>query len=245
MPPSLVSSHAYLPASSVAPVLPVSEVLIADDHPLFRDALQRAVLSALPQAKVHAADSVHSLLALVEQWPEADLLLLDLHMPGARGYSALAHIRGQYPGLPTIVVSGHEEAQVARRALAHGASAYIPKSSAGEDIVQAIRAVLDGDVWLPHHLLGGRMELKADEADVAARVASLTPQQFRVLTMIAEGLLNKQIAYDLAVSEATVKAHMTAIMRKLGVSNRTQVALAASQLAVEPGVLPPMPEDDD
>ena len=214
----------------------MSDVLIADDHPLFRDALQRAVLGALPEASVHCADSVHSLLALVEQYPEAELLLLDLHMPGARGYSALAHIRGQFPGLPTIVVSGHEEAQVARRALAHGASAYIPKSSSGEQIVQAIRTVLDADVWLPHARLGDASSaLKDDEAEIATRVASLTPQQFRVLTMIAEGLLNKQIAYDLGVSEATVKAHMTAIMRKLGVNNRTQVALAASQLAVEPG----------
>jgi DNA-binding NarL/FixJ family response regulator len=220
----------------------VSDVLIADDHPLFRDALQRAVLAALPDATVHTADSVPALFALIETMPDADLLLMDLHMPGARGYSALAHIRGQYPGLPTIVVSGHEEAQVARRALAHGASAYIPKSAAVEDIVQAVRAVLDGDVWLPHQLMGGTVELKADEADVAARVASLTPQQFRVLNMIAEGLLNKQIAYDLGVSEATVKAHMTAIMRKLGVSNRTQVALAASHLDVEKEAIPTTPD---
>jgi DNA-binding NarL/FixJ family response regulator len=216
----------------------VSDVLIADDHPLFRDALQRAVVAAVPDATVHTADSVPALFALIETMPEADLLLMDLHMPGARGYSALAHIRGQYPGLPTIVVSGHEEAQVARRALAHGASAYIPKSAAVDDIVEAVRTVLDGDVWLPHQLMGGTVELKADEADVAARVASLTPQQFRVLNMIAEGLLNKQIAYDLGVSEATVKAHMTAIMRKLGVSNRTQVALAASHLDVEKEAIP-------
>lgn len=217
----------------------MSDVLIADDHPLFRDALQRAVLAALPDATVHTADSVPALFALIEKLPEADLLLMDLHMPGARGYSALAHIRGQYPGLPTIVVSGHEEAQVARRALAHGASAYIPKSASVEQIVEAVRAVLDGDVWLPHQLMGGNVELKPDEADVAARVASLTPQQFRVLNMIAEGLLNKQIAYELTVSEATVKAHMTAIMRKLGVSNRTQVALAASHLDVEKEAAPP------
>src|SRR5574337_855371 len=109
--------HSLFPA-------PMPDILIADDHPLFRDALQRAVLAALPQARVHSADSVHALLGLIEQFPDAELLLLDLHMPGAHGYSALAHIRGQYPGLPTIVVSGHEEAQVARRALAHGASAY-------------------------------------------------------------------------------------------------------------------------
>ncbi|MDF3983882.1 response regulator transcription factor [Luteibacter sp. PPL201] len=219
-------------------------VLIADDHPLFRDALQRAVLAAVPGADVHAADSVPALFTLIESMPEADLLLLDLHMPGARGYSALAHIRGQYPGLPTVVVSGHEEAQIARRALAHGASAYIPKSAAVETIVEAVRAVLDGDVWLPPQFVLGHVELKADEADVAARVASLTPQQFRVLNMIAEGLLNKQIAYELGVSEATVKAHMTAIMRKLGVSNRTQVALAASHLDVEKEGLPGVSGDE-
>ena len=221
------------------------DILIADDHPLFREAMQRAVLAALPQARVHSADSVHALLGLIEQFPDADLLLLDLHMPGARGYSALAHIRGQYPGLPTIVVSGHEESLVARRALAHGAAAYIPKSTPGEAIVEAIRTVLDGDVWLPPSLLGSSTELRPDEAAAAARIATLTPQQFRVMTMIAEGLLNKQIAYDLGVSEATVKAHMTAIMRKLGVSNRTQVALAASQLAVEHETMPALPHDDE
>ncbi|WP_445147548.1 response regulator transcription factor [Dyella sp. Tek66A03] len=221
------------------------DVLIADDHPLFRDALQRAVLAAVPDARVHSADSVYNLLGLIDQYPDAELLLLDLHMPGARGYSALVHIRGQFPGLPTIVVSGHEDASVARRAVAHGASAYIPKSTPGEDIITAIRKVLDGDVWLPHQLLAGGAELKPDEAAVAARVATLTPQQFRVLTMIAEGLLNKQIAYDLGVSEATVKAHMTAIMRKLGVNNRTQVALAASHLALDQETMPPMPEEEE
>jgi DNA-binding NarL/FixJ family response regulator len=221
------------------------DVLIADDHPLFRDALQRAVLAAMPEVRVHSADSVYSLLGLIDQYPDADLLLLDLHMPGARGYSALVHIRGQFPGLPTIVVSGHEDASVARRALAHGASAYIPKSTPGDDIITAIRKVLDGDVWLPHQLVGGGAELKPDEAAVAERVATLTPQQFRVLTMIAEGLLNKQIAYDLGVSEATVKAHMTAIMRKLGVNNRTQVALAASHLSLDHETLPPMPDEEE
>src|SRR5574337_1506030 len=152
----------------------MTDILIADDHPLFRDALQRAVKTALPDARVHGADSVHALFERIEQFPDADLLLLDLHMPGAHGFSALAHIRGQSPALPTIVVSGHEEAQVARRALAHGASAYIPKSSGGTDIASAIRAVLDGDVWLPPQLVGGSAELKPDEADAAARIAALT-----------------------------------------------------------------------
>jgi len=219
------------------------DILIADDHPLFRDALQRAVLAAVSSARVHTADSVQALLGLIERYPDADLLLLDLHMPGARGYSALAHIRGQYPGLPTIVVSGHEEPQVARRALAHGASAYIPKSSSGAGIVAAIGAVLEGDVWLPPTLVGAAAtELEPDEAAAAAQVATLTPQQFRVMAMIAGGLMNKQIAWELGVSEATVKAHMTAIMRKLGVGNRTQVALIASHLAMEQETLPASPD---
>lgn len=221
------------------------EVLIADDHPLFRDALTRAVHAALPDAAVHGVDSVPALLALLESKPDADLLLLDLHMPGARGFSALAHIRGQYPGLPVIVVSAHEETAVVRRALGHGAAGYIPKSAAVESIVSAINAVLEGDIWLPSRFgADAHGELKPDEAEIAARVAELTPQQFRVLSMIAEGKLNKQIAFELNVSEATVKAHMTAIMRKLGVSNRTQVALVASHLALEQTPLPTLPDDE-
>ncbi len=220
------------------------EVLIADDHPLFSDALTRAVLGALPGVVVHGAASVPTLLALIEAHPQAELLLMDLHMPGARGFSALAHIRGQHPGLPIVVVSAHAEAAVVRRALAHGASGYLAKSAAVEDIGAAVRAVLEGELWIPTSVADARAELKPDEAAVAARLAELTPQQFRVLGMIAEGLLNKQIAYELGISEATIKAHMTAIMRKLGVSNRTQVALAASHLALDQTPLPAIPEDD-
>jgi DNA-binding NarL/FixJ family response regulator len=213
------------------------EVLIADDHPLFRDALKRAVSQALPDAALFDADSVPALFAQVEAHPHADLLLLDLQMPGARGFSALAHLRGQHPGLPVIVVSAHEETAIAQRALAHGASAYVPKSSAVADIVAAIGCVLDGDVWLPSQFGAPRDELKPDEASAASRIAELTPQQFRVLGMLAEGQLNKQIAYELGVSEATVKAHMTGIMRKLGCHNRTQVALAASHLLLDRSTL--------
>lgn len=220
------------------------DILIADDHPLFRDALERAVRIALPGADVHSAVDVHELLGLTEAFPDAELLLLDLHMPGARGYTALAHIRGQYPGLPVIVISAHEEAIVARRALAYGAAAYIPKSASVDDIVSAIHSVLDGNVWLPHTLLGNDIELKSTEIAAAARIATLTPQQFRVMTMLAEGKLNKQMAWEVGVSEATIKAHMTAIMRKLGVNNRTQVALIASELALDQERLRAQPADD-
>jgi len=207
------------------------EILVADDHPLFRDALKRAILIAWPNALIHEADSVESLQALVDAHADADLLLLDLHMPGANGFSALVHVRSQYPGLPIVVVSAHEERAVIARAIAHGASGYIPKSASVADIVEAVRSVLAGGVWVPSQANAG--PLQPAEADAAARIAELTPQQFRVLAMIAEGLLNKQIAYDLGVSEATIKAHMTVIMRKLGVGNRTQVALIAQHLAIE------------
>lgn len=219
------------------------EVLIADDHPLFRDALKRAVLQALPDATLREAESVTSLHTAVDAHPDLELLLLDLHMPGATGFSALVHIRGQHPGLPIIVVSAHEETTIIRRALAHGASGYIPKSTSVETIVDAVRKVLDGDLWVPTSAYITGSALKAEEAGAAARVATLTPQQFRVFNMIAEGLLNKQIGYDLGVSEATVKAHMTAIMRKLGVSNRTQVALMASHLAIDADALVSLERD--
>ena len=215
------------------------EILIADDHPLFRDALKHALIQAIPDALLLDADSVSSLQSLVEMHAEADLLLLDLQMPGANGFSALAYMRGQYPGLPVIVVSAQEDAATVRRAMAHGASGYVPKSASVETIGEAVRRVLDGDVWLPPHLTAPPGALKPDEVNVAAQIAELTPQQFRVLGMIAEGLLNKQIAFELGVSEATIKAHMTAIMRKLHVSNRTQVALCANHLALEQATLPP------
>ena len=220
----------------------VAEILIADDHPLFRDALSRAAAQAVPSATLFQADSVATLLNLVEAHPDADLLLLDLHMPGARGFSTLVHLRGQHPQLPIIIVSAHEESDVVRRALAHGAAGYIPKSLGGENIVSAIQIVLDGDIWVPQKSVGMGANLIGAEAQIAARVAELTPHQFRVLVMLSEGLLNKQIAFELGVSEATIKAHMTAIMRKLGCHNRTQVALAVSQLTLDPGTALPIQE---
>lgn len=208
------------------------DILIADDHPLFRDALRRAVARALPNAGIVEADSVAALLEMVEAHPDADLLLLDLNMPGAQGFSALVHLRGQFPQVPVVVISAREEASIMRQAIEYGASGFIPKSASLETITQALQEVLDGQVWLPPALATASVPTATD-ADLAARIASLTPQQFRVLCMLGEGLLNKQIAWELGVSEATVKAHMTAIMRKLGASNRTQVLVMTSRLALE------------
>lgn len=209
------------------------QILIADDHPLFRDALRRAVAHALPDADVVETDDVAGLQAIAAANPHADLLLLDLNMPGARGFSALAHVRGQFPQLPVVVVSAREEPATMRRALCHGASGFIPKSASLETIAQALRQVLDGQLWLPADI-DPAGSLEPEESELAARIAELTPQQFRVLSMLGAGLLNKQIAWELGVSEATVKAHMTAVLRKLGAHSRTQALVLTARLALDP-----------
>ena len=211
------------------------KIIIADDHPLFRAALKQAVAQAVSGAEIIEADSLESVRGCVEANSDADLVLLDLHMPGAQGFSGLVFLRGQYPGVPVIVVSGSEQMHVMKRALDFGASGFIPKSSPLETISEAIVAVLEGNEWLPQELEASMGDLVTDEDQkFADAIASLTPQQFRVLTMLTEGLLNKQIAYDLSVSEATIKAHVTAILRKLGVHSRTQAVISAQRLSVEP-----------
>jgi DNA-binding NarL/FixJ family response regulator len=219
-------------------------ILIADDHPLFRDALRRTVAQILPEARLLEADSVDSLSELAAAHPAAELLLLDLNMPGAHGFSALVHLRAAFPTLPILIVSAREDPALMRRALGHGASGFIPKSAEAGQIAEAIHAVLDGDTWLPPGTGNGTLSLDPEEEALAARIAELTPQQYRVLTMVCNGLLNKQIAYELDVSEATVKAHMTAVLRKLGAHSRTQAVLLAGRLTVE-GRAGPLPPDED
>ena len=206
------------------------EILIADDHPLFRSALQQALSMGLgSQAHLVEVASIAELEARLNEKRDWDLVLLDLNMPGAYGFSGLVLLRGQYPQIPVVMVSAQEEAAVVQRSREFGASGFIPKSSPLETIQLAVRAVLDGDVWWPPQLEEASA-LSDEVRAVSEGLASLTPQQFRVLTMVCEGLLNKQIAYELSVSEATVKAHVTAIFRKLGVRTRTQAALLLQQM---------------
>ncbi len=207
-------------------------VLIADDHPLFRAALTQAVEQHLDGARIHQAENMEQLAALALKHDDADLVLLDLKMPGARGFSSLVHLRSHHPAIPVIVISAADDAAVIRRAMSFGAAGFLSKSAPMESIGDAIRAVLAGDTVFPDNT-------EEDDKDnaLAAKLESLTPQQFRVLMMLADGLLNKQIAYELHVSEATVKAHMTAIMRKLGIFSRTQAALIAQQLDVDDATL--------
>lgn len=222
----------------------MTTLLIADDHPLFREALRGAVQRILPEARLFEADSVDALYALAEAHTDADLLLMDLNMPGAHGFNALVHLRALQPELPVAVVSAREEPAVMRRALDHGALAFIPKSLDPDAIGQALRTVLDGERWAPVEVADAP-DTAAEEREVAQRLRELTPQQFRVMQMLGSGRLNKQIAYDLAISEATVKAHVTAILRKLGVGNRTQAVLAAGKLALDPDRMVPPAEEAD
>ena len=209
-----------------------STFIVADDHPLFREALIHAIGNCVDKAAIVEADSLDTLQAVVAENPEADLLLLDLNMPGVSGFSALAYIRSNHASLPTVIVSASDDPAVIRRSIQHGASGFIPKSSPIATLEEGIRAVLDGEVWIPDGIDLRDNRLDGDEATIAAALSSLTPHQFRVLMMLGEGLLNKQIAFRLGVSEATIKAHVTAILRKMNVNNRTQAVLAVQQLRI-------------
>ena len=204
-------------------------LVIADDHPLFRGALREAVSGLLAQVDIAEAGTFDELVGLLEQGGEVDLTLLDLTMPGARGFSGLMYMRAQYPGVPVVVVSANDDPAAIRRCMEFGASGFIPKTLGVEAMREAISHVLGGGAWTPPDvdLATGA---DAEAAELMARLATLTPQQVRVLMMLSEGLLNKQIAYQLGVSEATVKAHVSAILQKLGVESRTQAVIAAAKI---------------
>jgi DNA-binding NarL/FixJ family response regulator len=206
-------------------------VIVADDHPLFREALSLALRQALGDVAIVEAGNMSELQQALSSGSSPDLVLLDLHMPGVQGFSALVYQRAHHPELPVCLVSANNNPVVIQRALDHGAAAFIPKSASIEQISKVLETVLAGDVW--HAAEPDAAGSNSDELDVAQRLSDLTPQQFRVLMMLADGLLNKQIGFELGISEATVKAHMTAIFRKLEVSNRTQAVLLLNQLSVE------------
>ena len=207
-------------------------VIVADDHPLFRTAIKEALEAEQGQTNFLEASSFESLQALVDEQKEVDLVLLDLHMPGVSGFAGLVYLCKRYPSVPVVIISANEDPVVIKRALEHGAAGFIPKSSSIDTITQAISAILMGELWVPPKTASSLPGNNVSELELADRMAQLTPQQFKVLMMISQGLLNKQIAFELSVSEATVKAHVTAIMNKLGVSTRTQAVLAANQLSV-------------
>ena len=206
-----------------------THLVIADDHPLFRDALRQAVASVVTSAKIDEAGSFEELTALLDQDSDVDLVLLDLTMPGISGFSGLIYLRAQFPAIPVVIVSASDDGGTIRQSLDFGASGFIPKRFGVETLRDAIMKVLDGDVWVPADTdLSSATD--PELARLRDRLVTLTPQQVRVLMMLSEGLLNKQIAYQLGVSEAPVKAHVSAILQKLGVESRTQAVIAAAKI---------------
>jgi DNA-binding NarL/FixJ family response regulator len=207
--------------------------VIADDHPLFRGALKQALLGLSDVATILEAGDFEGAKSLVAKNDDIDLVLLDLTMPGAAGLSGLISLRGIHAVVPMVVVSAHDDPETIRRALELGASGFISKSASMEEIRGAVETVLAGGVSAPAGVELG-VEHDLEISDLIKRLQSLTPQQTRVLGMLAEGLLNKQIAYELGVSEATIKAHVSAVLHKLGVDSRTQAVILLSRIGADP-----------
>ncbi|MDU0113481.1 response regulator transcription factor [Psychrosphaera aquimarina] len=214
----------------------MANFLIADDHPLFREALIGALRTQFSELSIVESDSLESTIQQIENHDDLDLVLLDLHMPGSGDLYGIIRIREDYPELPVAVISGSDQLDIISKVMGFGAMGFISKSSSSVQIAQAINNILEGDTWLPPGIAHQIQALSSDDLDLANRVAQLTPQQYRVLYLLHEGLLNKQIAYELNVTEATIKAHITAIFRKLRINNRTQAVLLAEKLQLEPSV---------
>ncbi|MCQ8783285.1 response regulator transcription factor [Mangrovibrevibacter kandeliae] len=211
---------------------PPSTFIVADDHPLVRGALKEIVGSLGQAARIVEAADLEAVVVALADNPDPDLLLLDIHMPGSTGLSGLAMLRAEFPGLPIAIVTGSQDASVPRRALDLGASGFIPKSASFAGIREALERILTGEIYCPPDL-DLPPEQDPEVVDLIERMRSLTPQQTRVLTMLGKGLLNKQIAFELGVSEATVKAHVSAVLQKLGVDSRTQAVIRLNKLASE------------
>ena len=211
-----------------------TQVLIADDHPLFRAAMKQA-LSTVVQGELHEAASLNEACSVLKQHEAIELVFLDLNMPGNDGLSGLAQLLAQGDQLLVVVVSAEEDPCLIKRVMEMGASGYIPKSPSLDNITGAVKQIMEGEVWVPSGLLS-LAELSQEESHFAKSLSLLTPHQFRVLKMLADGLLNKQIAYELDISESTVKQHVSAVLRKLKVVNRTQAGVLFNQLiSARPG----------
>lgn len=202
-----------------------TRILVADDHPLFRDALKLAVSRVSPDCELVEASNVEQALQHLQKMPNLSLVLLDLKMPDCSGVEGLVSLRARFPGAAVAVVSGCDDPRQVHKALALGACGYIPKSVSMEALVAALETILSGEIWAP---ASAAVEPSAERS--MRRLGGFTPAEVRILMDLQRGRLNKQIASDIGVSEATVKSHLTSIFRKLGVVNRTQAVLAVQSL---------------
>lgn len=206
----------------------VYRILIADDHPLFRNALKQVLMNQALEMLVHESQDFKSTISALQADSDIDLLFLDLNMPGNKGLAGISSIRAQFPNILIIVVSADEQEHTITKCVQLGASAYIPKSVDLSEISEAVKQVLAGEQWLPKDYQ--LAEQAPSEKAFFAQLEKLTPHQLKVLDLIAQGLLNKQIAYELNISESTVKQHASAVLKKLGVYNRTQAGVIFKQV---------------
>ncbi len=204
--------------------------LIVDDHPLFLEALQRAIASALPDASTVEATSIADAKSVLQGRARFDAVLLDLSMPGTRGFDGLLELRGLYPKTPIVVVSALEDPRIVQEVMGYGAAGFIAKSASRDEIALALKTVMDGSVTLPKGYHPPGAVAATGKADLAQRLTALTPKQLGVLRMLRQGLLNKQIAHELKIEETTVKAHVSEILRKLNVASRTQAVIEAQKI---------------
>ncbi|MDE2578805.1 MAG: response regulator transcription factor [Hyphomicrobiales bacterium] len=212
--------------------------LVVDDHPLFREALQSAIAAAYPRAEVIEASTIKEAVAAVERRPGFDLALVDLSMPSVKGFEGVLALRARFPGLPIVVVSGLEDPRIVAEAMNCGVSGFIAKSAKKAELTASIQRVMNGEIVAPSHYAPQAADKNQDKTsrggkEMTERLASLTPQQLRVLGMLRQGLLNKQIAFELKVGETTVKAHVSEILRKLAVASRTQAVIETSGVDFE------------
>ncbi|OXT02803.1 DNA-binding response regulator [Notoacmeibacter marinus] len=206
--------------------------LVIDDHPMFREALQAAIRAAYPKSEIVDAASLAEANRALNENANFDLALLDLAIPDTEGYFGLLELRNQHPRMPIVVVSGHEDPHIIRDVMAQGASGFVPKSTPRSTLTHAIESVIQGNIYLPedYSVPDETGDPEQDRLEILEKLASLTPQQLRVTRMVRAGLLNKQIAYELGVGETTVKAHVSAVLRKLNVYSRTQVVVELNKL---------------
>ena len=210
-----------------------TRIVVADDHPIVQAALRTALATVLPDTELIACHTMNAVLKTIALEPSSfDLVLLDLSMPDAQGFSGLFLLQAQYPTIPVAIISAQENPLTVRRAIAYGASGFLPKSLDLPDMAKAVVSILAGDIWSPPNARAGD-GVTADDMEMAKRFATLSPQQMRILMMIVDGKLNKQIAATLKISEQTVKIHTSAIFRKLGVRNRTQAAVLVQKAHVD------------
>tara|TARA_R110000744_G_scaffold84774_5_gene165947 strand:+ start:1787 stop:2455 length:669 start_codon:yes stop_codon:yes gene_type:complete len=212
-----------------------AKVIIADDHPLFRTALKQAIVECIEDDETLEVDNFHDLLKAVNEHNSLEIVFLDLHMPGNDGFTGLTQLQNHFPDIVVIMVSSDDNSETMQKAINFGAAAFIPKSADLATIAKAIETVLEGGIWLPEHIeFNADQQIDVAHQRLAKQLSQLTPQQYIVLTQIADGQLNKQIAYDLDIKETTVKKHVSAILLKLEVNNRTLAGLAYQQLMLSP-----------